>query len=98
MADGHRGASLSGRGQWASTLRMPANFNGAAQHREKTPNYSRAPYKSAGFYAQVPARCEARASVAVCEAFRWTVIMRARMKTSSKRVGLAQVFCNRVYR
>ena len=38
-----RGASLSGRGQWACAWRRPANLGGGAHSKEETQAYSQAP-------------------------------------------------------
>jgi hypothetical protein len=41
--DSARGASPSGCGQWASTLRQPANLGGGLHGREETQTYGQAP-------------------------------------------------------
>ena len=61
--DRHRGASPSGREQWACTLRRPADSSGEAWCEEETQAYKQAPTTSASLCAHVPARSGACSSV-----------------------------------
>src|SRR5262245_17560809 len=65
----NRGVSLSDRGQWASTLRRPANLSGEAYLTQETRASSKEEAKSACLHAPVPARYETHSSVYTLSCF-----------------------------